>query len=108
MIPAKNNIIIKIQDTNEPEYAVMNPITGSFDLMGGHEYQLFQKLTEGEALPDDFSAYLLERGYAYDHSEAQNNAINKAYEDFNNWNSLKNANWASTFSTGQHRPIQRN
>lgn len=84
MIAAKNNIIIKIQDTYEPEYAVMNPITGSFDLMGEHEYQLFQKFTKGEAPPDDFTAYLLERGYAYDNYEAQNIAINKAYEDFNN------------------------
>jgi Arylsulfatase regulator (Fe-S oxidoreductase) len=84
MIQAKNNIIVKIQNTNEPEYAIMNPITGSFDLMGDHEYQLFLKFTKGEALPDDFSAYLLERGYAYDNYEAQNIAINKAYEDFNN------------------------
>jgi uncharacterized protein len=84
MIQAKNNIIVKIQNVNEPEYAIMNPITGSFDLMGEHEYQLLQKFTEGEAVPDDFSAYLLERGYIYDNYEAQNIAISKAYDDFNN------------------------
>lgn len=84
MIPAKNNIIVKIQNTKKPEYAILNPISGSFDIMGEDEYQLLQKLTEGEAPASDLSSYLLERGYAYDNLEDQDMAISKAYTDFNN------------------------
>jgi len=86
MILAKNNIIVKIQNTNTREYAILNPISGSFDIMGDDEYKLLQELTEDKLQqPDsDFSAYLLERGYAYDNLENQDMAISKAYTDFNN------------------------
>lgn len=52
--------------------------------MGEYEYKLLQKLTEGEAPPSDFSAYLLERGYAYNNPKDHDKAISKAYTDFNN------------------------
>jgi len=41
MIPAKNNIIVQIQGSTPAEYAIMNPITGSFDLMGEREHAWF-------------------------------------------------------------------
>lgn len=84
MIIAKNNIIVKIQNTNNAEYAILNPISGSFDLMGENEYQLLLKLTEEEYTPSDLASYLLERGYAYNNAEDQEKAISKAYADFNN------------------------
>jgi uncharacterized protein len=85
MISARNNIIVKIQNTNIPEYAIMNPISGSFDIMGEDEYQMLQKLAETGVIPDyDLSSYLLERGYAYNNTEDQEKAISKAYTDFNN------------------------
>jgi len=84
MIIAKNNIIVKIKHSIKPEYAILNPISGSFDIMGEDEYQLLQKLTEGEAPTSDLSSYLLERGYAYNNQENQEKAISKAYTDFNN------------------------
>lgn len=84
MIIAKNNIIVKIKNSNEQEYAILNPISGSFDIMGEDEYQILQKLTEGEVVTSDLSSYLLERGYAYNNLEDQEKAINKAYTDFNN------------------------
>ncbi|HEY5584773.1 MAG TPA: DUF5714 domain-containing protein [Ruminiclostridium sp.] len=84
MILAKNNITVNIQNTIKSEYAILNPISGSFDIMGEHEYQMLQKLTDGEAPATDFSAYLLERGYAYDNSDDQDSAISSAYTDFNN------------------------
>ncbi len=83
MLTAKNNIIVKIKNTPEPEYAIMNPISGSFDMMGGNEYQLLEKLGKGEAVPGDFAAYLLERGYAFNSQDDQNIAIEKAYQEFN-------------------------
>ena len=96
MIPAKNNIIVKIQNSNkpgcmasseaspndQPEYAILNPVSGSFDLMNEQECNLLQKMMEGETLDRAFSSYLLERGYAFENQEDQNSAVNKAYEEF--------------------------
>ncbi len=82
MIPAKNNIIVKIQNLNTSEYAILNPISGSFDLMDQSEYNLLQKMMEGEVPDKDFSSYILERGYAFKNQEDQNTAINKAYREF--------------------------
>ena len=98
MIPAKNNIIVKIQNSNKPgcmtssesspnngqEYAILNPISGSFDLMEENEYQLLQNIMNGESRDKDFEAYLLQRGYAFKSEEAHDEAIAKAYTDFNN------------------------
>lgn len=82
MIPAKNNIIVKIEDSNTPEYAILNPVSGSFDLMNEQEYNLLQKMMEGKNPDKDFSSYLLECGYAYENQEDHDNAINKAYSEF--------------------------
>lgn len=82
MIPAKNNIIVKIRNSNTSEYAILNPISGNFDLMDESEYNLLRKMMEGEAPDIDFSSYLLERGYAFENQEDQSAAVNKAYREF--------------------------
>lgn len=96
MIPAKNNIIVKIKDSNtpgcmanseasrndQPEYAILNPVSGSFDLMNEQEYGLLQKMMDGENLDKYFSSYILERGYAFENQQDQNTAINEAYREF--------------------------
>lgn len=82
MIPAKNNIIVKIDHSGEPEYAIMNPVSGSFDLMGQNEYDVLQKLDNGEIPGGELASYLLERGYAYKNREDQDAAIQKAYAEF--------------------------
>lgn len=83
MILAKNNIIVKIQNSNENEYAILNPISGSFDLMYENEYNLLQKINEVNISNTSFSSYLLERGYVFNSKEDENAAINKAYTEFN-------------------------
>jgi len=80
MLPAKNNIIVKINNSNE--YAILNPISGSFDLMDENEYNLFMKIKDEEIPNSDFTSYLLERGYAFENPEGQNTAIDKAYGEF--------------------------
>ena len=82
MILAKNNIIVKIQSTNKSEYAILNPISGSFDLMNELEYKLLQKFSDGETVNNDFTYYLIERGYAFENSEDQNASVSKAYKTF--------------------------
>lgn len=82
MITAKNNIIVKIQNSKNSEYVILNPISGSFDLMDESEYNLLQKMMEGEILDKAFSSSLLERGYAFKNQEDQDAAVNKAYQEF--------------------------
>lgn len=84
MIQAKNNIIVKINSSKTSEYAILNPVSGSFDLMDEKEYRKLTEL-ESSAYPDsEFISYLLERGYIYENPEAQEKAIDKAYRDFKN------------------------
>lgn len=80
MILAKNNIIIKIKDSDE--YTILNPVSGSFDIMGPGEHHLFSRLQNGETVDQEFSDYLLERGYAYQNLEDEKTAIEKTYIEF--------------------------
>lgn len=82
MIPAKNNTIVKIDHSEPAEYAIMNPISGSFDLMGQEEYDVLQKPGGAENAEKEFASYLLERGYVYKNLEDQNAAVEKAYAEF--------------------------
>jgi uncharacterized protein len=82
MLLAKNNIIVKIQNSDKPEYAILNPISGSLDLLDEREYNLLQKFNDGEIANNDFVSYLLERGYAFENPEDQNASISNAYEEF--------------------------
>ncbi|WP_010245023.1 radical SAM/SPASM domain-containing protein [Acetivibrio cellulolyticus] len=84
MILAKNNIIVKIQNSKTPEYAILNPVSGNFDLMDQHDYNLYQKINEGGNPDNKFSSYLLERGYAFKKKDELNASIDKAYEEFKN------------------------
>ena len=83
MFPAKNNIIVKIENNQQPGYAVLNPISGSFDLMDENEYRILERVIDGESRDKDFEAYLLERGYAFESKEAHDEAVDKAYAEFN-------------------------
>ena len=83
MFPAKNNIIVKIQNRQQPGYAILNPISGSFDLMDENEYRKLQHIIDAEVADKDFEAYFLERGYAFTSKEAHDAAIDKAFTEFN-------------------------
>ena len=83
MITAKNNIIVKIKDSKNNEYAILNPVSGSFDLMDEKEYALIKEISDGRINDKEFTDYLIERGYAHESISDQEKAINKAYEDFN-------------------------
>lgn len=83
MILSKNNIIIKIKSSSIPEYAILNPISGCFDIMNEKEYSMLKALDSEYIQMDEFSSYLLERGYAYKNHEDEEQAVNKAFKEFN-------------------------
>jgi len=84
MIIAKNNIIVKI-DKNDPiEYAILNPVAGSFDLMSEAEYGMYRRLESGEEIDPDMADYLMERGYLFKDQESYEQSLENAYREFQN------------------------
>lgn len=82
MIVAKNNIIVKM-DRNDPvEYAILNPIAGSFDLMSETEYAMYRALEQGMEINADMTEYLIERGYLFEGREAYEQSLENAYQEF--------------------------
>lgn len=82
MILAKNNIIVKIEASETPEYAILNPISGSFDIMNENEHNKLMAIEKGEKVDTDFEAYIIERGYVYNNLEDEARVIGTAYKDF--------------------------
>ncbi len=82
MILAKNNIIVPIKNTAEPEYAILNPVSGSFDMMDENDKALLRDIAAGKEVDPDFTEYISERGYAYASSEDEKKAVDAAYEAF--------------------------
>lgn len=93
MIIAKNNITIKIKDSTPSEYAILNPISGCFDIMDERENKIYENIcsngfesNESSTSSKDykeFTSYLTERGYTHESPEAEETAINNAYAEFN-------------------------
>jgi uncharacterized protein len=82
MIVAKNNIIVKM-DRNDPvEYAILNPIAGSFDLMSEAEHTEYLKLEQGQESDSEMTDYLIERGYAFKDRDAYEQSLENAYREF--------------------------
>ncbi|MFZ3171801.1 MAG: radical SAM protein [Carboxydocellales bacterium] len=88
MLLAKNNIIVKIapsdKDKDDCNYAILNSISGSFDLMDENEYAMVNNLASASESNADFVAYLLERGYVYADHNAEKASIAKAQSGFVN------------------------
>lgn len=82
MYLAKNNIIVEVKGSKNPEYAILNPISGSFDLMGINEYEMLGKIESESFTNSSFKNLLLERGYAYTSKAEEEKAIEKAYVEF--------------------------
>ena len=80
MILARNNIIVQL--SGGLEYAIMNPLSGSFDMMTVQEHDALTGVGAGQTADPDFAAYLLERGYAYGSAEDERLAYERAYADF--------------------------
>ena len=82
MLLSKNNLIVKIDSSKKDEYAILNPISGSFDILSNDDYSTILKVKEGKPVDSDFSSILIERGYAYNSVEDENKANNLAYDTF--------------------------
>ena len=61
-----------------PEYAILNPISGSFDLMSESEYETYCKAEKGLPIDSRMKQYLIERGYLYEDREEYQQSLEKA------------------------------
>lgn len=60
------NLILPMKENAEFPYAIMNSLSGGFDLVQADDYQKLIALQNGEDLNDEaFIQYLLSRGYLY-------------------------------------------
>lgn len=84
MILAKNNIIVELHDSDGSERAILNPLSGSFDIMNESEYKKYIDLGNKIDGDPDFTSYLLERGYVYNDIGDYDLTYNKAYKEFKN------------------------
>ncbi|HEX3044387.1 MAG TPA: DUF5714 domain-containing protein [Bacillota bacterium] len=82
---SKNNMVVQLHGSEPSEYAILNPLSGAFDLMDQREYELFNtlKATGSVGAQDqDFTDYLLQRGYVYPDSQAEGEKIRVEYIKF--------------------------
>ncbi len=82
---SNNNVIVPIWNSQEPGYAILNPLTGSFDLMNELEYQIVHGFKEnGTVDPENkqFYEYLLSRGYLFNNKEAENEKFETEFAKF--------------------------
>ncbi|MDD2190859.1 MAG: DUF5714 domain-containing protein [Eubacteriales bacterium] len=84
MIIAKNNIIVRIDKNDPVEYAILNPISGSFDLMSETEYEMYRELENGKGIEPEMTKYLLERGYLFKDQLSYELSLEDAYREFQN------------------------
>jgi uncharacterized protein len=82
MIIAKNNIIVKLDKKDPVEYAILNPVAGSFDLMDESEYRLYCNLEEGKTIPNEMTDDLIERGYLYRNEQELERSNQEAFGEF--------------------------
>ncbi|MEN6463404.1 MAG: DUF5714 domain-containing protein [Syntrophomonas sp.] len=78
---AKNNIIIPFENTKDQVYAILNPLSGSFDLLNQQEHE---QITAGkpEELNREMADYMLERGYLFADRAQEDELVQKKWELF--------------------------
>ena len=82
MIIAKNNIIVKIDKFDPVEYAILNPVSGSFDMMDESEYEAYSQLEAGREIEPEMADYLIERGYLFEDQQSYEKSLKNAYKEF--------------------------
>ena len=82
MILAKNNIIVNMNTEDSKEYAILNPVAGSFDMMNEAEYAKYCDLEQGKPIDPEMTDYLVERGYLFQDIQTYEKSLKDAYQEF--------------------------
>ncbi|MDA8229286.1 MAG: radical SAM protein [Desulfitobacterium hafniense] len=77
------NLILPIKKSTKYPYAIMNSLSGAFDLMETKDYERIQALKEGKDIPDrELLSYLLSRGYIYNSLEEEQLRLSSRWNEF--------------------------
>lgn len=85
MIYSKNNITVPIKQSKPIEYAILNPLSGSFDIMNETEFQCLNAFKEnGKIDPNQLELYnyLLERGYLFTDQTVETKKIHQEFTKY--------------------------
>lgn len=78
MYLAQNNITVPLESEGERQYALFNPLSGSFDLIHEDEYR---QILSGE-IDAELAEYLISRGYAFRSKEEEEALVKEKWEIF--------------------------
>lgn len=78
---AKNNILLPFDSNDLKYYAIMNPLSGSFDLLDEKEYE---QIVAGkpEALKGELAEYMRERGYLFADQTEEDDLVQEKWGEF--------------------------
>lgn len=80
---SRYNLILPMKENPEFPYAIMNALSGGFDLVKAEEHEKLQQLKRGEALGDqEFIQYLRDRGYLYDNEQDEQGRLQTRWPEF--------------------------
>lgn len=80
---SRYNLILPMKENHEFSYAIMNSLSGGFDLVKAEEYDKLQSLKRGDNLEDEgFLNYLSERGYLYADEQAEKKRLAARWPEF--------------------------
>ncbi|MFZ3371921.1 MAG: radical SAM protein [Desulfitobacteriaceae bacterium] len=83
MYYSRYNLIIPMKENPQFPYAIINPLSGAFDLVDLAEYDRLQALSQGKIVTDEeFILYLKTRGYLFNAAEEENEILQKRWPEF--------------------------
>lgn len=80
---SKYNIILPFSE-EQNKFAIINALSGSFDIASKEEVDKLYGIKEGKEIKDiDFLDYVIERGYVYEEKEFEDFRLKQSYKEFN-------------------------
>lgn len=78
------NLILPMKENPKFPYAIMNSLSGGFDLVPQEDYEKLLAVKNGEEVNDsEFTGYLQSRGYLYEDQAAENQRLLERWPEFN-------------------------
>lgn len=82
MIISQNNLIVKLDQQDPVEYAILNPVSGSFDIMSESEREAYSALESGKTIHSEMMDYLIDRGYLFKDLQEHERTREDSYREF--------------------------
>lgn len=80
---SRYNLILPMNKNPDFPYAILNSLSGGFDLVKAEEYDKLQILKQGNNLEDEeFLNYLSQRGYVYGDEQAEKKRLEERWPEF--------------------------